>query len=100
MNILSGVKEGSVDLKTWKDVGEAAAVTILGGMLGIQKWREKKARRNGLLPNPKRCEKHEERLTALEKNYAILDTKVEYGNKKLDEIGSDMKGLIQLHLTK
>lgn len=87
-----------MDLKTWKDVGEVAAVTILGGMLGIQKWREKKARRNGLLPNPKRCEDHEKRIAINEKENAELKTHVMYIRETVAATNNRVEQLYHMHL--
>lgn len=47
--------------------------TVTAIFVGYKEWKERRTSKDhGLLPNPQRCEKHEDRLGTLEKDCATM----------------------------
>lgn len=85
----------------WSKIAEwvALAVGLVAGvLLGIKEWREKRAEKRGLLPNPTRCEDHEARLRKAEAICVEIPARIHGLEENISEIKGDVKALIQMHL--
>jgi len=87
----------------WTKIAEwtALAVGVVAGMfLGWKEWKERKARSNGLAPNPARCEDHEGRLRKVESACLYMSPQIANIEEDISEIKGDVKQLINMHLQK
>ena len=85
----------------WFDVVKwvSLAVGLVGGLfLGYKELKERKARANGLAPNPTRCEDHEGRLRKVEAACLYMSPQIASIESDISEVKTDVKELIKLHL--
>ena len=85
----------------WAKIAEwtALAVGVVAGMfLGYKEWKERRARSNGLLPNPSRCEDHEGRLRKVEAACLYMSPQITNIEGDISEIKDDVKELIKIHM--
>lgn len=88
----------------------AGAVALVWAVLEFKRWkndrRERKAEEekrkieeeNGLAPNPTRCTDHESRIRKVEASCLYMSPQIAAIEKDVDEIKTDVKTLIDLHL--
>lgn len=85
----------------WVKIAEyvALAVGVVAGLfIGWKEWKERRARSNGLAPNPTRCEDHEGRLRKVEEVCTKVGPQISGLEKDVQEIKTDVKQLISIHL--
>lgn len=85
----------------WAKMAEwtALAVGVVAGMfLGWKEWKERRARANGLMPNPSRCEDHEDRLRKVEATCLYMSPQISGMEQDISEIKEDVKELIKIHM--
>lgn len=69
-------------------------------VVGINKVKEAKARKQGLDGNPKRCMNHEERLANVEGDVKAVRATLTGIEDRLELVQTDVKTLLNLHLEK
>ena len=87
----------------WAKMAEwtALAVGVVAGMfLGWKEWKERRAEKRGLPPNPVRCEDHEGRLRKVEAACLYMSPQISGIEDDITEIKSDIKSLINMHMKK
>ncbi|MBV6343483.1 class II holin family protein [Candidatus Magnetobacterium casense] len=87
----------------WVSVAQwtALAVGVVAGViLGFKEWKERRARAQGLPPNPTRCEDHEVRIRTAEKLCSEIVPRINNIEGDITEIKGDVKQLISMHLQK
>jgi hypothetical protein len=85
----------------WVKIAEFTALAVglvAGCVLGWKEWKERKARSNGLAPNPTRCEDHETRLRSVEASFLYMSPQISGIESDVSEIRSSVQYLVQLHM--
>jgi len=92
-----------MDTKEIISIVVAAIVGAVWGVLELRRWRKDKRSKQiedekGLLPNPARCGDHEDRLRKVETVCIEVGPKIDAMSKDIDEIRTDVKTLVNMHL--
>jgi hypothetical protein len=77
------------------DIVVGVTAMTSGIYLGCKKVKEYRAEKKGLLPNPQRCERHEERLGGLEAKCERFDERILNIQGDIAEIKGDVKTLLR-----